>query len=67
MKKILLSITVFISFCACRKDRTCLCSQNGTEVSKSVYTHVKKSEAKTYCQAAQNTYGTSSGITCVVQ
>lgn len=66
-KILLLSCITVIGFSSCRKDRSCICSQNGTEVSKAVYTHVKRSEAQTYCQAAQNTYAAGSGVTCAVQ
>lgn len=66
-KILLLCSVVVVGLSSCRKDRSCVCSQNGAEIYKANYIRVKKSEAQTYCQAMQNTYSTGSGVTCVVQ
>lgn len=67
-KKILITGVALISLlCSCRKDRSCVCSQDGKEIYKATYTRVKKSEANTYCQALQNTYTAGSNVSCVVQ
>lgn len=52
---------------SCRKDRKCVCSESGTEIFTANYTRVKKSEAKTYCQALQNTYSSGSNVNCTVK
>lgn len=67
MKQVILTAIILLAFSSCRKDRSCICSQNGTEVSRATYTHVKKSEANTYCQAVQNSYSAGSGVTCSVK
>lgn len=60
MKKcfFVLALAAFV-LCSCRKDRHCVCSQNGSELGDFTYTNVKKSEAKQYCLAQQNTYTVS--------
>jgi hypothetical protein len=66
-KNLLLVTVVAIVFGACRKDRTCTCSQNGTELSRFVIANAKKSEARDLCSAQQATYQSSyPGTTCVL-
>ncbi|MBN8692802.1 MAG: hypothetical protein J0L69_06375 [Bacteroidetes bacterium] len=66
-KTILTGVALISLFCSCRKDRNCVCSQDGKEIYKATYTRVKKSEANTYCQALQNTYTPGSNVSCIVQ
>lgn len=67
-KRILLLCAILITgLSSCRKDRKCVCSEGDTEIYTANYTHVKKSEAKTYCQALQSTYSTGSNINCKVK
>ncbi len=67
-KKLIITGVALVSLlCSCRKDRNCVCSQDGKEIYKATYTRVKKSEANTYCQALQNTYTTGSNVSCIVQ
>ena len=59
---------VLIGFSSCRKDRTCSCSQNGTDLGTFTYTNVKRSEAKTYCESNQTQYQASyPGATCTLR
>jgi hypothetical protein len=58
----------FVTLSACRKDRTCSCSQNGTDLGNFTYTNVKRSEAKSFCSAQQSQYQASyPGTTCALR
>ncbi len=69
MKKILLfAPLILLGLGSCRKDRTCNCSQNGTDLGSFSYTGVKRSEGNKYCQSQQSQYQTSNpGTTCVLR
>lgn len=66
MKKVFLVLAVvLVSLSSCRKDRSCTCTDNGTNLGTFSYTNVKRSEAKTYCQTSQTQYQTTNpGATC---
>jgi hypothetical protein len=69
MKKnlLILALIVFV-ISSCRKDRHCVCSQNGTELGDFTYTNVKRKEARDYCLAQQNTYTLSyPGASCSIK
>jgi hypothetical protein len=66
MKKSFLVLTVILlGFSACRKDRSCTCTDNGTNLGTFTYTNVKRSEAKNFCSTSQTQYQTTNpGATC---
>lgn len=69
MKRYFLVMAVaIVTFSACRKDRICTCSQNGTELGSFTYTNVKRGEANTFCAAQQSQYQASyPGTTCALR
>ncbi len=69
MKKFfLISAVVLAGFSSCRKDRTCNCSQNGTNLGSFSYINVTRSEGNKYCQSQQNQYQTTNpGTSCVLK
>ncbi|HWY12868.1 MAG TPA: hypothetical protein VN026_16150 [Bacteroidia bacterium] len=69
MKKILLFIPLLlISLGSCKKDRSCSCSQNGTDLGTAQYTGVTRSEGKKLCNNQQAQYSLSNpGTTCTLK
>ena len=66
MKRYFIVMAVaFVTLSACRKDRVCSCTQNGTDLGTFTYTNVKRGEASTFCSAQQSQYQASyPGATC---
>jgi hypothetical protein len=68
-KKYFLVLSVALTvFSSCRKDRTCSCSNNGTDLATFSYTNVRRSEARNYCAAQQDQYQVAyPGTSCVLR
>ncbi len=68
MKKVLM-ITVLagLSFASCKKDYTCTCKGDNSFTSTSVYTKVKKADAKDACSKTETTLKVAnSSVTCSI-
>lgn len=67
-KTLILTPILFIGLASCRKDRSCTCSQNGTELGTANYIGVTRSEAKKACNGLEAQYSISNpGTSCVVR
>ena len=69
MKKALILLpALLLMLASCRKDRVCICTENGTEVYTGTIPNSKRSEAKNTCSAFQSAaYGSNPNVSCSVR
>ena len=64
-KTLILAPLLLVALASCRKDRSCACTQNGTDLGTANYVNVTRSEAKNACQGLEAQYSISNpGATC---